>query len=134
MDLTHAEVGRVVGAVAGTIIGSEISGGERDAMIIGGLLGAYLGGEVGQSLDDDDMYMMSEIAILVLDHGADGHSRSWRNRHSRHYGHFTAHSTYRTANHVECRRYTNTVYTSRHPNRSAGTACRQRDGSWSILR
>ena len=134
VDMTHAEVGRVVGAIAGTVIGSEVSGGERDAMIIGGLLGAYVGGEIGQDMDDEDMMLMSDVAIYVLDHGADGYSRSWRNRHSHHYGHLTAHSTYRTTGAVTCRRFTNTVYLSRRPQRSAGTACRQQDGRWSIIR
>jgi len=139
VDLKHAEVGRIAGAITGTFIGSEISGGERDAMILGGLLGAYVGGELGGQLDDEDYVLMSGVAIFVLDHGADGYSKSWRNRHNRHYGHFTAHSTYRTANHIECRRFTNTFYASggsnrKAANRSAGSACRQRDGSWSIIR
>ena len=134
VDMSRAEVGRVVGAIAGTVIGSEVSGGERDAMIIGGLLGAYVGGEIGEALDEEDMMLMSGIAIYVLDHGSDGYSRSWRNRHSRHYGHFTAHSTYRTPDATLCRRYTNTFYLSSRPQRSAGTACMQRDGRWSIIR
>ena len=134
VDATHAEVGRVIGAIGGAIIGSELSGGERDAMIIGGILGAYIGGHIGEDLDYEDERMMSDVVIFVLDHGADGYSKSWRNGHSRHYGHFTAHSTYRTSDRVECRRFTNTIYTSRQPRRSSGTACRHRAGNWSIIR
>lgn len=133
VDMSHSEVGRVFGAIDGAVIGSEISDGDRDAMIIGGLLGSFIGGEIGHELDEQDTMYMSDAVFFVLDHGADGYSKSWRNGRSRHYGHFTAHSTHRTADHVECRRYTNTVYVSKHPRRSVGTACRHPSGTWSII-
>lgn len=133
VNATQAEVGRILGGISGAIIGSEISDGDTGAIILGGFLGAYLGGEIGASLDEEDHRLMSMAVIFVLDHGGDGYSKSWRNRHTHHYGHFTAHSTYRNAQHVECRRFTNTIFVGNHPHRRNGTACRQRDGNWSIL-
>jgi surface antigen len=134
VDMSHSEVGRIFGAIGGAVIGSEVSGGDRDAMIIGGLLGSYVGGKIGQELDEQDTMYMSEVVFFVLDHGADGYSKSWRNGRNRHYGHFSVHSTYRTSGNVKCRRFTNTIYVSKHPRRSAGTACRHPRGTWSIIR
>lgn len=134
VDMEHSEKGRIMGTATTVTVLSEPSGTPRDPLALGVMLGASIGGEQGGYLDDEDLVALANTALFVLDHGGDGHSKSWRNWDSGHSGTFTTHSTYRTQPGVECRRYTSLITISRQTYRSPGTACRQRDGTWSIVR
>lgn len=131
--VSDAEVARVSGAIGGSVTGSEVSRSDRDPAVLGALLSRINGDEVDEALVDEDKRLMAELVFVVLDHGADGDNKTWRNRYSRHHGSFTAHSTWRTSESVECRRFTNTIYVGEVESRANGTACRQRDGTWSVM-
>lgn len=131
--VSDAEVARVTGPIGGAVTGSEISAGDQDDVAFGVLLGRVNDLEPAYILDGRDYRLMVKLALSILNHGADGKNRTWRNRHTQHHGSFTAHSTWRTAEGVECRRFTNTIYVGQSESRANGTACRQRDGTWAVM-
>ncbi len=126
-------VGTVGGAVAGGLAGSQIGGGSGRLWATGAgvLLGAFLGGEVGKSLDRADRNYMGQTTYNALENGRTGQSVEWRNPDSGHYGTVTPQSAYQQNNN-QCREYTQTVYIDGRNQQAHGTACRQADGSWQI--
>lgn len=127
------EVGKVTGPVGGSVTGSEVLGEDHNLATLGQLLGRISGDNITDALNNEDLTLMAALALSVLDHGADDHADTWRNRHSRHHGSFIAISTWSTSDRIICRRFTNTIYVDQSETRSNGTACRQRDGTWAIM-
>ncbi len=127
------EVGKVTGPIGGSVTGSEVLGEDQDLAVLGQLLGRVNGDNIADALNNEDLVLMTALALSVLDHGADDHADTWRNRHSRNHGSFVARSTFSTSDRIICRRFTNTIYIDQSASRSNGTACRQRDGTWAIM-
>lgn len=127
------EVDKVTGPVGGSVTGSEVLGEDYDLPILGQLLARANGDDIADALNDEDLTLMTALALSVLDHGADDHADTWRNRYSRHHGSFVAMTTWSTPDRIICRRFTNTIYIDQSTSRSNGTACRQRDGTWAIM-
>lgn len=127
------EVNKVTGPVGGSVTGSEVLGEDHDLAVLGHLLSRVNGDNIADALNDEDLTLMTALALSVLDHGADDHADTWRNRHSRHHGSFVAMTTWSTSDRIMCRRFTNTIYIDQSESRSNGTACRQRDGTWAIM-
>lgn len=128
-----ADINKIRGPIGGAVTGSEVSGAERNVALLGSLLERINGDEVWGTLNDEDRRLMGALAFIVLDHGADGHTEPWRNPGSRNHGTFTAHTTWRTSDEVECRRFTNMIHVAKTESRESGTACRQRDGTWAVV-
>ena len=128
-----SDADEVTGPVGESVTGSEVAGKAQDPSTLGRLLGRMAESNINQALNDRDLALMSRLAHSVLDHGADDRSKSWRNGRSRHYGSFVAMSTWRTSDRVECRRFTNTIHVGKTESRASGTACRLRDGTWTIM-
>ncbi|HCX67115.1 RT0821/Lpp0805 family surface protein [Parvibaculum sp.] len=126
-------VGTVGGAVAGGLAGSQIGSGSGQLWATGAgvLLGAFLGGEIGKSLDRADRQYMSQTTYNTLENGRSGQPVRWQNPDSGHYGTVTPQPAYQQGNY-NCREYTQTVYIDGRSEQAHGTACRQADGSWQI--
>lgn len=126
-------VGTVGGAVAGGLAGSQIGSGSGQLWATGAgvLLGAFLGGEIGKSLDRADRQAMGQTTYSALESGQSNQAVRWQNPDTGHYGTVTPYPAYQQGNY-NCREYTQTVYIDGRSETARGTACRQPDGSWQI--
>jgi len=128
--------GTLVGAGTGALIGSQIGGGSGQlvAVAIGTLAGALAGQEVGRSLDRADRLAMERNAQYALEYTRTNQATGWRNPDTGNYGSVTPVETYQTSSGQYCREYIQTVVIGGRQQQAYGTACRQPDGSWKIVR
>jgi len=128
--------GSVIGGVGGAVIGSQFGGGTGRVVgtAIGAVAGVLIGQELGKSLDRADRLEMERTAQYALENDRTGESRAWRNPDSGHSGTITPKRTYRAAGERYCREYTQTVNIGGEEHTAYGTACRQPDGSWKIVK
>ena len=129
-------LGALLGGGLGALAGSQIGGGagRLAAVAIGTLGGAFLGSQVGQSLDRADRLAMRNTFEKALERNRTGRSSAWRNPDTGHAGTVTPTRTYRTASGGPCREYQQTVTIGGKTETAFGTSCRQADGSWRIAR
>ncbi len=127
--------GTLIGAGLGALAGSPIGGGSGQlaAVAIGALAGAYLGSEVGKSLDRADRLAMQQTSQKALEKNRAGQASSWSNPDSGHSGTVTPTRPYQTASGRPCREYQHTVTIDGKTEQAYGRACRQPDGSWKIV-
>lgn len=128
--------GTLIGAGTGALIGSQIGGGRGSlvAVAIGTLAGALIGQEVGRSLDRADLAAMQQNAQYALEYSPTRQATTWRNPDSGNYGSLTPIETYQSSQGQYCREYLQTVVIGGREQQAYGTACRQPDGSWQIIR
>lgn len=128
--------GGLLGAGAGGLVGSQFGhgSGKLAATAIGTLLGAYLGSEAGQSLDRADRAYAQQAEQQAYA-APTGHTIRWNNPETGNQGSFTpTREGTDQATGAYCREYQNTVTVGGQTQQVYGTACRQPDGSWKILR
>lgn len=128
--------GSVVGGVGGAVIGSQFGSGTGRVVgtAIGALAGMLIGQEVGKSLDRADQLEMQRTAQYTLENSRVDETRTWRNPDSGNSGSFTPKRTYKTERGQYCREYQQTVLIGGQERQAYGTACRQPDGSWKIIK
>lgn len=82
--LNQENVGTVIGATAGVLIGSQIGqgNGRTAAMLIGALAGGALGKTIGAKLDDRDRAALAAQTQQALEYSADGQTTTWTSSHS----------------------------------------------------
>ena len=124
---TKQEVGTVIGAGTGALIGSQIGGGKGQlaAVAIGTLVGSYLGGKIGADMDELDRYRTQS----TLESTPTGQSVEWQNPDNYNQYKVTPTKTYES-NSGPCRDYTTEAVIDGRPEIVHGTACRQSDGRW----
>lgn len=129
-------VGTLLGAGGGAVLGSQVGGGTGRlvAVGVGTLAGALLGQEVGRSLDRADQLAMERNAQYSLEYAPTRTTTNWRNPDSGNYGSITPVETYQTAQGQYCREYHQNIVVGGEAQRAFGTACRQPDGTWRIIR
>ena len=126
--------GTLIGAGLGALAGSQIGSGKGQlaAVAIGALAGAFLGSEIGKSLDKADRLYAQQAQQKA--HAAPiGETIAWNNPDSGNSGTFrpTRDGTNSTTGEY-CREYQTTVQVGGKSETAYGTACRQPDGSWRI--
>ncbi|MCF6178189.1 MAG: glycine zipper 2TM domain-containing protein [Geopsychrobacter sp.] len=128
--------GTLLGAGAGALLGSQIGSGKGRlvAVAIGTLAGALMGQEVGRTLDKADRIIMEQNAQYALEHAPTNSSTPWRNPDSGNAGAITPTKTYQASTGRYCREYHQTVRIGGKEQQAYGTACRQPDGAWKIIR
>ncbi len=128
--------GTVLGGVGGAVLGSQFGGGTGRVVgaAIGGIAGALLGQDIGRQLDRADQMEMQRTAQVALEDNRDNRPREWRNPNTGHYGSITPKRTYRTESGRYCREYQQTVVIGGEEQQAYGTACRQSDGTWKIVK
>ncbi len=128
--------GTLVGAGTGALIGSQIGGGRGTmvAVAIGTLAGALIGQGVGQSLDRADQLAMQRNAQYALENTRTNVPTTWVNPDTGNSGSITPVETYQTSSGQYCREYQQTVYVGGEKQQAYGTACRQPDGTWKIVK
>jgi surface antigen len=127
--------GTAAGAVAGGLLGDAIGGaaGSRAAgTLVGAALGGFLGNRIGAALDDEDKRRAYAAQMQALETGPSGAPVAWRNPDSGRYGNVVPGPAHQI-NGAPCREYTHTVYIDGQLQTQRGTACRNPDGTWSII-
>jgi surface antigen len=128
--------GTVIGAGTGALIGGQFGhgAGRLVGVAIGAVAGGLIGGEIGRSLDARDRAEMERSTQYALETAPVDQRTEWRNPDSGHYGYTTPRKTYRTAEGRYCREYQQTVVIGGREEEAYGTACRQPDGTWKIVK
>jgi len=96
------------------------------------LLGAYLGNEIGKSLDLADRQHMN-TAVVEARQAPIGEPISWNNPESGNYGEVVATKDGYAESGSYCREFQQTVYIGGKEESAYGTACQQPDGTWQIV-
>ncbi len=130
------QLGTVIGAVAGAVIGAQVGKGKgRDAGIaLGAVLGSLAGSSVGKSLDRADMIFLKQTQHDALEKAPKGTTSAWKNPDSGNAGTITPRKTYQTAQGTYCREFQQTITVGGRSEEGFGTACRQPDGTWKIVK
>ena len=128
--------GTVLGGVGGAVAGAQFGSGKGQlvATALGTLAGAFLGSEIGKSLDNADRAAIHKTSQNSLETAKSGETASWSNPDSGHSGTVTPTRTYQAASGDYCREYEQTVTIGGKTERAYGTACRQPDGTWKIVK
>ena len=128
--------GVFLGAASGALIGAQIGSGQGQlvAVAIGTLAGALLGQDIGRTLDKADKMAMQQNAQYALEHAPTNTATTWRNPDSGNAGALMPVETYQSKSGEYCREYRQTVLIGGEQQQAYGTACRQPDGSWKIIR
>ena len=127
-----AVAGALGGAALGAILGGRGTGSRVAGAAIGAVAGGLVGSAVGASLDERDRQMAYAAEMEALEQGAPGAAVGWRSEHSTYYGNVVP-GPYYQASGRSCRQYTHTVYIGGRPQIARGTACRNPDGTWTIV-
>lgn len=131
-NITKQDMGTVAGGVAGGLLGSQFGRGNGQLLAIGAgtLAGAYLGSSIGKSMDDTDRLKMNQ----ALESNNVGQPAYWQNQKSG--ANYTVVPTKNvTVKHNRyCREYRSTANVAGKAQQIYGTACRQPDGSWQVVK
>ena len=129
-------VGTLAGAGLGGLAGAQFGkgSGQLAATAFGALAGAYLGNQVGRSLDRADQLAMQQTTQTTLETIPSGRASTWRNPDSGNYGTITPQPAFQSSDGAVCREYSQTITVGGRTEEGVGTACRQPDGSWRIVR
>jgi len=135
LDLGHcnrAVLGGVLGGAAGAALGSRVDKHDgRTAAIVGGtIFGVLVGGAIGQYMDSIDQNCIGQ----TLEHVPDGETIVWQNPNVSSSYQVTPAETYQRSDGRYCREYITEVVISGRREQAYGTACRQPDGSWKVVR
>ena len=128
-------LGKVFGAGLGALAGSQIGSGKGQlaSVAIGALAGAWMGGEIGKSLDAADKAFMNRTTQESLEYSKSGTTSSWRNPDSGNSGTVKPTQSYQKASGDFCRTFEQTIYVSGKTETATGRACRNPDGTWKIV-
>ena len=130
------QTGTLLGAGTGALLGAQVGSGRGRlvAVAIGTLAGALVGQDIGRTLDRADQVAMQQNAHYALEYAPSHNSTQWRNPDSGNRGEITPIETYQTSTGQYCREYRQTVWIGGDQQQAYGTACRQPDGNWKIIR
>ncbi len=133
---SNRDTGSIVGGVAGALVGSTLGKGDgRIAAAAGGaILGSIIGSKVGESMDEKDRQALHRTTQDSLERSRSGDTNTWKNPDTGHYGSVTPYKAYETRRGEYCREYSQTVTVAGKTEEAYGTACRQPDGSWKIVK
>ncbi len=127
--------GALIGAAAGGLLGSQFGGGagKLAAVALGVLGGAFLGSEVGKSMDTVDKQTAANTQQVALENNRVGQASTWSNPDTGHSGTVTPIRTYQAPSGQNCREYRHDVKIGDKFEQVIGQACRQADGTWKVV-
>lgn len=128
--------GTVLGAVGGAAAGAAIGGKDNWwwAAGLGALAGGVVGNQVGAYLDRQDQQTSYQTANRALSTVPDGQKATWSNPQNQTSGYTKPIETTKTASGQTCREFQTGVTAQGQTTAGTGTACRQPDGTWKIIR
>ena len=128
----NADVGTGAGVLLGGLVGSQFGRGSGKVVgtVAGAVAGGVVGNSIGRKLDQRDRALAQEAELDAFERGPSDRPRRWTNPENGRYGDIVPTQPYQRAG-LDCRDYTHTVYMDGQPQIMRGTACRNRDGTWS---
>lgn len=125
-------IGAALGGATGGLIGSNIGKGKgRAVATVGGVLvGLFVGGQIGRNMDQLDQ----ACAGQVLEHVPDRQTVVWQGQNQGDGYWVTPTRSYDAGNGRYCREYTSDAVIAGRKQQTYGTACRQDDGTWEIVK
>ncbi len=125
-------IGAALGGATGGLIGSNLGKGKgRTVATVGGVLvGLFVGGRIGRNMDQLDQ----ACAGQVLEHVPDRQTVAWQGQNQGDGYWVTPTRSYDAGNGRYCREYTSDAIVGGQKQQTYGTACRQPDGSWEIVK
>jgi len=130
-QVTGTAAGAVVGGLVGNAVGGS-AGNRLAGTVIGAAVGGFLGNRIGAVLDDEDKRRAYVAQMQALETGPSGAPVAWRNPDSGRYGNVVPGPAYEASG-ASCRSYTQTIFIDGTPQTERGAACRNPDGSWTIV-
>lgn len=127
----NQQSGAVVGGVLGGVLGHQVGQGhgQTAATIVGVLVGASIGTNIGKRMDDVDRMKMAS----ALETSKTGSTSTWKNPDTTYEYQVTPTRTYESEG-QPCREYTMDAEIAGKTQKVYGTACRQADGNWKIVK
>lgn len=127
--------GALMGAGLGALAGSAFGGGKGHiaGALVGASIGAVAGDLMGKALDAQDRYYQQQAYTSALENNRSGVASTWHNPDSMASGRITPRSTYRMKDGTYCREFTQQVKIGSKMEEAVGRACRNEDGSWTIV-
>jgi surface antigen len=125
----NEQAGMVIGGVLGGLLGAQVDD-DKDALrtgaiIVGTMAGAYIGGNVGRSMDDVDRMKTNQSLETVRT----GVGSTWTNPDSGNRYTVVPTRTYESAS-GPCREYSIDAVIEGRLEKVNGTACRDSGGTW----
>ncbi len=131
-SMTNQDVGTITGGVAGGLLGSTVSqgGGQLVAIAAGSMVGAYMGGKIGHNMDVNDRRQVTK----TLESNRVGQPAYWRNQKTGAQYKVVPVKNVKIQGNPYCREYKTTADIAGKQQQVYGTACRQPDGSWKVVK
>lgn len=127
------QAGTLIGAAAGALLGSAVSD-SAVLVAVGAVAGAYLGGQLGRKLDERDRQYLQTTTQNSLTKAPAGQTSRWANPDSGNSGTITPQKTFKNTEGQDCREFQQSVTVSGQTETGYGTACRQADGTWRVVK
>ena len=127
--------GVIAGALIGGLIGNSVaSGGARGgATVAGVIVGGALGAAMTRNLNCEDRSYAYKAYYDGFNSGRPNSTYRWRNPNNGHYGNFRVVSYINDPDGFRCANYSQEIFIQGRPQTNAGRACRQPDGTWTIV-
>ena len=124
--------GGALGAIVGGLLGSKVGkgSGKLAATAAGTLLGALAGASIAQSMDTAD----NECIRKALDAAPDQKQVAWQNPDANAQYKITPVKSYNDRAGRYCREYITEAVIGGRTEKVYGTACRQPDGAWELMK
>ena len=127
-------VGTVTGMVLGGKVANDFAEGSRNEglwTIVGVTLGAFLGNEVGASMDKQDALLAERATRQALEFNKSQQAAVWSNPDTGNSGKvFPTYTSNRGGQ--PCREFTQEIRIGNKVETAFGKACRNADGSWDL--
>jgi len=128
-------IGGATGAILGGVLGSKLGkgSGQLVGVGVGALLGTLLGSELGASLDKADLAYAQQATNRAYTAPV-GQAISWNNPDSGNSGTITpTREGVSNTSGRSCREYTQTIYVGGKQQTAVGQACKNSDGTWTVM-
>ena len=130
-NMSKQDVGVLTGGTVGALVGSRFGGGSGQALAIavGAIGGAVIGGAIGNSMDRADRTNVTH----ALEYNRTGSASTWKNPDTGNAYRVTPKRAYKSHGRY-CREYLTVATINGKKQKMYGTACRQPDGSWKVIK
>ena len=127
--------GTLVGAGLGGLVGNQFGGGAgKGVMTLAGVLvGGLIGSKVGAAMDQADTQAAAQNTQAALENNRPNQPLPWKTEQG-HSGTVVPGRVWQTPTGQYCREFQQTITIGGETQQGYGTACRQPDGTWQIVR
>jgi len=131
-NMTKEDQGALLGGVVGAAVGSSVGkgSGRTAAIALGAIAGTMIGSRMGKYMDEQDQMKTAQ----AFEYNRTGQSTSWQNPDTGYQYDVTPTNTYNNPEGTPCREFTMDADIGGKKEQVYGTACRQADGSWKVVK